>query len=86
MHDVLDATYTREEVKAALDHIGDLKAPGPDGFPAHFFQRNWELCGEEVTGMIIRLLNGEDSPEDINQTFIVLIPKIASPFQDNFDL
>uniref|UniRef100_A0A8R7V166 Reverse transcriptase domain-containing protein n=1 Tax=Triticum urartu TaxID=4572 RepID=A0A8R7V166_TRIUA len=29
--------------------------------------------------MIIRLLNGDDSPEDINRTFIVLIPKIASP-------
>ena len=36
MHDVLDATYTIEEVKAALDHIGDLKAPGPDGMPLLF--------------------------------------------------
>jgi hypothetical protein len=24
------------------------KAPGPDGFTAHFFHRNWEICGEEV--------------------------------------
>uniref|UniRef100_A0A8R7UTY0 Reverse transcriptase domain-containing protein n=1 Tax=Triticum urartu TaxID=4572 RepID=A0A8R7UTY0_TRIUA len=29
--------------------------------------------------MVIRLLEGDDSPEDINNTFIVLIPKIASP-------
>ena len=55
------------------------KAPGPAGFTAHFFQRHWDLCGEEVTGMVIRLLEGDDSPEDINNTFIILIPKIASP-------
>ena len=29
--------------------------------------------------MIIRVLDGVDSPEEINNTFIVLIPKISSP-------
>ena len=29
--------------------------------------------------MVLRVLNGEDSPEEINKTFIVLIPKTASP-------
>ena len=55
------------------------KAPGPDGFPAHFFQRNWELCGSEVTTAVLRILQGIDSPEAINNTFIVLIPKVTSP-------
>ena len=55
------------------------KSPGPDGFPAHFFQRNWGVCGDDVTEMALRVLNGMDSPEVINKTFIVLIPKVQNP-------
>jgi hypothetical protein len=32
-----------------------------------------------VTDIVIRVLKGDDSPEEINQTFIVLISKVASP-------
>lgn len=48
MNEVLCAHYTNEEVKAALFQMFPTKAPGPDGFPAHFFQRHWDLCGEEI--------------------------------------
>jgi hypothetical protein len=50
-----------------------------DGYPAHFFQRHWEICGAEVTQVVLRLLRGEDDPASINNTFIVTIPKLASP-------
>ena len=33
----LNAPYTNEEVKVALFQMCPTKAPGPDGFPAHFF-------------------------------------------------
>jgi hypothetical protein len=33
--------YCDEEIGDALFQIGPLKAPGPDGFPTRFFQRNW---------------------------------------------
>jgi hypothetical protein len=55
------------------------KAPGPDGFPVHFFQRHWELCGKEVTTMVLKLLNGDQEPTCINKTLIILISKVASP-------
>jgi hypothetical protein len=71
--------YTEAEVKTTLFQMYPMKAPGPDGFPAHFFQRNWELCGKEVTALVLRILRGIDSPEEINSTFIVLIPKVANP-------
>jgi hypothetical protein len=32
--------FTEEEIRDALFQIGPLKAPGADGFPARFFQRN----------------------------------------------
>jgi hypothetical protein len=79
MNSKLDAPFTAKEVKSALFEMYPTKAPGPDGFPAHFFQRNWEVCGEEVTAAVLRVLKGQDSPGCINKTFIVLIPKVASP-------
>jgi hypothetical protein len=79
MNEMLDSPFDAAEVKKALFEMYPTKAPGPDGFPAHFFQRNWELCGEEVTKAVLRILAGEESPSVVNKTFIVMIPKVASP-------
>jgi hypothetical protein len=37
------------------------------------------VCGGEVIEAVLRILKGHDSLEIINKTFIVLIPKVASP-------
>jgi hypothetical protein len=37
----LTGKFSEKEVSDALFQIGPLKAPGQDGFPARFFQRNW---------------------------------------------
>ena len=76
---MLCAPYSTEEVKAALFQMFPTKAPGPDGFPAHFYQRHWELCGEEVTAAVLRIVRGEETPESINDTILVLIPKVTNP-------
>jgi hypothetical protein len=39
MNNLLTREFTGEEVKSALESIGDLKAPGPDGMPAIFYKR-----------------------------------------------
>ncbi|XP_071685016.1 uncharacterized protein [Lolium perenne] len=36
------------------------------------------FAAEEVTAAVLRVLKGDDDMSDINQTFIVLIPKVAS--------
>jgi hypothetical protein len=36
---MLMVEFTAEEIKGALDAIGDLKAPRPDGMPAVFFKK-----------------------------------------------
>jgi hypothetical protein len=79
MNNSLVAPFRENEVKEALFQMFPTKAPGPDGFPAHFFQRHWDLCGAEVTRVVLRVLRGVDDPAAINNTMIVLLPKVASP-------
>jgi hypothetical protein len=38
MNEELNKPFERDEIKAALDPIGDLKAPGPDSMPAMFYK------------------------------------------------
>uniref|UniRef100_A0A8I6YT27 Reverse transcriptase domain-containing protein n=1 Tax=Hordeum vulgare subsp. vulgare TaxID=112509 RepID=A0A8I6YT27_HORVV len=79
MNTALGAEYTREEVKAALDHIGDLKAPGPDGMSATVFKRHWHFMGDKIVEEVLKVLHGGDFPEGWNNTTVVLIPKVKNP-------
>ena len=79
MNEVLNAPYTQQEVKQALFQMFPIKAPGPDGFPAHFFQRHWGLCGDEVTKVVLKIVAGMESAACINDTILVLIPKVKNP-------
>jgi hypothetical protein len=79
MNVVLNAPYTREEVKKAMFNIGDLKAPGPDGLHAIFFKRYWSLIGEDLTDEVLNAINSGRVPDGWNNTNIVLIPKVDCP-------
>lgn len=79
MNEVLEAPYTAQEVENALFMMGANKAPGPDGFTAGFFQTHWDLVGPSVTNAVLNFLEGREMPDDMNQTTIVLIPKIKNP-------
>jgi hypothetical protein len=58
MNDSLLAAYTEEEITTVLNGIGDLKAPSPDGMPAIFFKKLWDLIGPRVKNEVIQVLNG----------------------------
>ena len=79
MNAALEAPYSQEEVKTALFQMFPTKAPGPDGFPAHFFQRHWETRGDEITKVVIRIVEGTELETCINETVLVLIPKVKNP-------
>ncbi|XP_073360394.1 uncharacterized protein [Aegilops tauschii subsp. strangulata] len=79
MKGILEAEVTREEVKAALDHIGDLKAPGPDGMPSIVYKKHWHFMGEKVVDEVISVLKGGPMPDGWNDTVVVLIPKVKNP-------
>jgi hypothetical protein len=76
MNESLLAEYTEDEITVALDGIGDLKAPGPDGMPTIFFKNSWDLIGPRVKNEVIQVLNGAAMPTGWNDTTVVLIPKV----------
>ena len=44
----LTAPYTEEEVSQAIFQMEPNKAPGPDGFPAEFYQRFWDIIKDDL--------------------------------------
>lgn len=79
MGGLLDRAFTTDEVEEALFQMGPNKAPGVDGFTAGFFQKHWPLLKDKIVAAVLTFLEGGDMPEVINQTILVLIPKVANP-------
>ncbi|XP_059451003.1 uncharacterized protein LOC132181787 [Corylus avellana] len=71
--------FTEEEVSTALHQMAPMKAPGPDGFNACFFQKNWNLLGPEVCNAVLFSLNSGVMNKELNSTYITLIPKSNNP-------
>jgi hypothetical protein len=71
--------FSEEEVRTALFQMAPLKYPGPDGFPADFYQKNWDTVGGDVCKAVLEFLNGGQFDAGLNTTNIVLIPKVNSP-------
>ncbi|KAG5543618.1 hypothetical protein RHGRI_016387 [Rhododendron griersonianum] len=49
----LTSPFTPEEIKGALFSIDGDKSPGPDGFNASFFQKNWAVVDKEVIDAVL---------------------------------
>jgi hypothetical protein len=79
MNERLDAPFSDLEIENALFMMHPNKSPGPDGFTAGFYIKHWDLIKEVVCAAVRNFLNGGDMPEVVNNTIIVLIPKVKQP-------
>jgi hypothetical protein len=79
MNERLLREFMVEEVELALNQMSPLKVPGSDGFSTDFYQKNWANVGVEVSNAVLYVLNNGYMNNDINLTYITLIPKIANP-------
>jgi hypothetical protein len=79
MNNSLCRDFSEKEICDAMFQMGPLKAPGPDGFPARFYQKHWGVVKEEVVVAIRRFFHDGVMPEGINDTAFVLIPKVNEP-------
>jgi len=75
----LEKSFTTLEIQHALKEMHPLKAPGPDGFHAYFFQKYWHIVEEKVCKVVLQVLRGNHMPQGLNDTFLTLIPKVPNP-------
>jgi hypothetical protein len=51
------------------------KAPGPDGFPAEFYQTFWEIIKHDLMALFKEFHNGTLNLYSLNFGIITLLPK-----------
>ncbi|CAL1384152.1 unnamed protein product [Linum trigynum] len=79
MNQELLPPFTREEIWEALKLMVPTKAPGSDGMPALFFQKNWAVVGDTVCLELQRILITGQIPRSLNHTLLAMIPKTQKP-------
>lgn len=79
MNSDLCKPFSEQEIADALFQMGPLKAPGPNGFPARFFQRHWTVVKNDIVIAVQKFFMDGVLPEGMNDTSIVLIPKVPNP-------
>jgi hypothetical protein len=78
-YDNLKATINHLEVKSALFDMSPWKAPGPDGFPAGFYQNGWNDMGSSICDYVKNIWINPVDVANVNFTDICLIPKVDRP-------
>lgn len=72
-------TPSQLEVREALFSVGSLKSPGPDDFHSRFYKNQWDLLKGDLVPFIEKIFQSGCVPHGLNDTNIILIPKIDSP-------
>lgn len=75
----LTKNFSTLEIDKVVHNMGSLRTLGPDGFQALFFQKNWEIVSQNEYDLVLRVLEGKGLPENLNNTHIVLLPKVDDP-------
>ena len=71
----LVAPFTEKEIRDAIFDMDHNKAPGPDGFPAEFYQQFWDIIKGDLMQMFHDLHNGDLPLFSLNFSVIMLLPK-----------
>ncbi|XP_076944140.1 uncharacterized protein LOC143614650 [Bidens hawaiensis] len=77
--DGLVASFSREEIKAAVFECGSNKAPGPDGFNFLFVKRFWKFLEDDFFNILTTFHDSGFISHGCGSSFITLIPKVKNP-------
>ncbi|XP_031127611.1 uncharacterized protein LOC116029708 [Ipomoea triloba] len=81
--EIFNAEFTIEEVRAALYEMRPLKAPGPDGFHAMFYQKAWPVVGKSVFKQVDLFLKS-GVMEEGNDRLKPILKKLVGQEQSSF--
>uniref|UniRef100_A0A2N9EUU7 Reverse transcriptase domain-containing protein n=1 Tax=Fagus sylvatica TaxID=28930 RepID=A0A2N9EUU7_FAGSY len=73
--DMLDRSFTEDEVWGVVRNMAGDKAPGPDGFSLAFFQSCWDIIKQDVMNVFHDFHVSRNFVKSLNVTFLALIPK-----------
>lgn len=74
----LPAKFTKQEVRSDCKQTHPTKAHRLDGMPSMFCHKFWSIIGTDVVSYCLDVLNNGLLMDDINKTFIFLIPKVKN--------
>ena len=67
--------FSEKEIRDAVFQMEHNKAPGPDGFPAEFYQFFWETIKADLIQLFVEFHRGELPLHSLNFGVITLLPK-----------
>ena len=76
-NEILISAFTEIEVKEAVFQMEHNKAPGPDSFPAEFYQVFWEIIKEDLMALFKDFHEERLPLYSLNFGVITLLPKIV---------
>ncbi|KAG7598158.1 Ribonuclease H domain [Arabidopsis suecica] len=79
MNQKLTREISPKEVKKALFSLHPDKTPGLDGMTAFFYQKFWDLIGQDLIKLVQNFHSSGSFDNRLNETNICLIPKTDRP-------
>lgn len=77
----IDQQLTEVNITDALQSFEPPKVPGPDGLHPYFYQKYWAQVKSQVIGFCKDIFNTKQIPQELNKTYLCLIPKTKQPSQ-----
>ncbi|PKI45419.1 hypothetical protein CRG98_034224 [Punica granatum] len=75
----LSRQVTEMEIKDALWSMDGDRAPGLDGYSAHFFKASWAIIGKDFISTVMNFFTSGKLLKEVNSTCITLVPKVPNP-------
>ncbi|KAK3184843.1 hypothetical protein Dsin_032129 [Dipteronia sinensis] len=77
--DFMGRDVTDDEIREVCFSLHPNKAPGLDGFNAHFFNITWDIVGEDVISVVQEFFMSGLLLKELNATILALVPKVPNP-------
>jgi hypothetical protein len=75
----LTTTFLSEEIDLVIKEMPSDRAPGPDGFNGMFFKKCWSIIKDDFHELARSFYDGSLNLQNINGSYITLVPKSSSP-------